>query len=232
MRLTIAGVGALAAGVFTLGWGQPPPPQQPATGEGSQPPSSQLPGATPTATAPATTPDATAPPPDLTPPRTSACASGYKRLSPAKYERGDRIDTEVAVKWQAPATLRFEVASTARLNQDQQFILDGTIINDANAPQQVVVFPVAGPATPSGAFRVIIGSDPRIKIIQSGPPGPPPAPPPPLRFELPACSALPVMGAANLTDLKYTPGISATLEWTYLYWNEPRPSGRVGGTLP
>ena len=103
-------------------------------------------------------------------------------------------------------------------------ILNGLLENSGPAPVTVTVFP----AGPLGFYAEPAHASAQRKPLPPGtPPLPMQAPPPPLIIELPGRTAVRVTTDVALDDYDWTPGAPREIEWSFLFWNEPKPKGKV-----
>lgn len=132
-----------------------------------------------------------------------------------RYE--ELLDHERARAWRAPPTLRFAIDHP--VVTPTAITLSGELINDAAEPVEVIVFPAYLVLRPLGNALV--------PLPPSGPPRPPPVPPPPMRFTLGPHVRERYEARLALSEYRFTPGAEIELEWSFTFWNEPLPRGRV-----
>jgi hypothetical protein len=108
----------------------------------------------------------------------------------------------------------------------QQLTVRGLLDNAGRAAVAVTVFTHGHAADGNFGFFVAPAASCARRKMRSGP-LPPAAPPPPLVIELPARTAVRVWNVVVLDDFDWAPGTAITLEWTYWFWNEPRPHGTL-----
>ena len=102
--------------------------------------------------------------------------------------------------------------------------LNGLLENSGTAAVTVTVFP----AGPLGFYAEPSHTSAQRKPLPPGmPPLPMQAPPPPLIIELPARTAVRVTTDVALDDYDWAPGVPREIEWSFLFWNEPKPKGKV-----
>ena len=103
--------------------------------------------------------------------------------------------------------------------------LTGLLLNATAVGQEVVVFP-AGPL----GFYVGPASE-QLGPKPPPPPGtflpPPPVPPPPLVLELPPMTQVRISSEFAPDDYVWLGPAPRELEWSFLFWNEPKPRGRL-----
>ncbi len=103
--------------------------------------------------------------------------------------------------------------------------LNGLLENSGAAPVTVTVFP----AGPLGFYAEPARTSAQRKPPPPGtPPLPMQAPPPPLLVVLPARTAVRVTTDVALDEYDWIPGAPREIEWSFLFWNEPKPKGKVG----
>lgn len=90
-------------------------------------------------------------------------------------------------------------------------------------------FLVEGPIFPSpDIFNLKIINNNQIRIKpQAGPNPPYQVPPPPHVLFMDGNERIQFMAVLNLNYYEYTTGVKAIIEWTFSYWHEPRPQGRL-----
>jgi hypothetical protein len=139
-------------------------------------------------------------------------------------------DYEQAKAFAAPAELVFTPSPKVKAAADH-VRLSGTLLNPTGQDVDIIVFP-----THSGhpLFASLVPSDrwSRPEPDASGPPMPPSVPPAPLVITVPARSEVSFEGIASLDRVRYLGMPEVEVEWTFRYWNEPMPRGRVKVTLP
>jgi hypothetical protein len=102
--------------------------------------------------------------------------------------------------------------------------LNGRLENSGDAPVTVTIFPAA----PLGfALQPSPGAARHKPPLPGAPPSPPPAPPAPLQLDLPAMTSVRLDTSVSVDEFDWTPGAARELVWTYLFWNEPKPTGKV-----
>lgn len=145
-----------------------------------------------------------------------------KELGPGDVSVKESFDLEAARAWRLPPSVSFAVEGATRKGDVVE--VTGWLSNSAAAPETIVVFP-AGPlgffAEPAPASAVKLPPPP------GGPPRPPPVPPPPEWVTLPAESRVKVTTSFRLSEWQWKSGAPRELEWSFLFWNEPKPRGRL-----
>jgi hypothetical protein len=101
----------------------------------------------------------------------------------------------------------------------ERVLLGGWISNASPEPQLVVIFPV-------GNIGFLVQPVPGTVSKRLGPPMPPPAPPPPLAVTIPAMSRVKVQSTFYLTDWEWKTDVPREIEWSFQFWNDPKPHGR------
>jgi hypothetical protein len=108
--------------------------------------------------------------------------------------------------------------------EGQTVTVRGLLVNAGRTAVTITVFP----AGPLGFYLdAAYGSGKRKPLPPGQPPLPMQAPPPPLLIELPPKTAVRVFNYVLLDDFDWTPGVQREIEWSYEFWNEPKPTGRV-----
>ncbi|MFW9780361.1 MAG: hypothetical protein ACFFE8_16080 [Candidatus Heimdallarchaeota archaeon] len=90
-------------------------------------------------------------------------------------------------------------------------------------------FTVEVPILPSPEIfylRIVNHDEIRVKP-QTGPSPPFQVPPAPHVLFMDADERIQFVTSLNLNDYEYEPGVTAVIEWTFSYWHEPRPRGRL-----
>ena len=110
----------------------------------------------------------------------------------------------------------------------QRLILSGLLENAGSTPVRVTIFSGGhGAEGPFGFFVEPASSCAQRKPRPPGPPLPMQAPPPPLVIESPARTAVRVSNYVLLDEYEWSSGLPREIEWSFQFWNEPRPKGRV-----
>ncbi len=133
-------------------------------------------------------------------------------------------DMAAAIASRVPDGVSFQLEGGLRVEADR-VRLQGWLQNATATAQDVTVFP-AGP----DGFVLQPAAGAATKRPVAGPPMPPPVPPPPLVLTLPPKSRLRIEAMLSLADWDWKPGAPRSLDWSFLFWNEPRPHGTL--TLP
>jgi hypothetical protein len=136
------------------------------------------------------------------------------------------FDMEAARASSVPAKVSFRIDPPASkgVGPWKTVVLTGLLENSGSTLAKITVFPVgplgfhAQPAPRSGQ---------RKPPAPGTPPLPMQAPPPPMIIELPAMTAVRLTTDVPLADYDWTPGAPRQIEWTYQFWNEPKPRGIV-----
>lgn len=154
------------------------------------------------------------------------CAHRERRMEIVDWStvaRRTSYDMEAARAWTLPPQVTFRLEG-APARSGETVKLTGLLENAGPEPRTMVVFPV-------GAWGFFVqpapGAAQRRPPRPGEPPRMPPAPPPPLLFELPARTAVRMTSAISLDDWLWEEGKPRELEWSYLFWSEPKPGGRV-----
>lgn len=144
-------------------------------------------------------------------------------MEPGTLEIEELHDYERARAFAPPPTLRFVVG--APTVADGAIRLSGELINDADAPQEVIV---------SSSWLSLAPADPRLtRRPRGGPPNPPPpVPPPPMRFVMAPHERRSFQTMLSLLAYDFVRGADVELVWSFGFWNEPRPGGRLLVALP
>ena len=157
-----------------------------------------------------------------------------EKLSPAGMKILPGYDYDRALAWVVPPALEFRVSGPPTVLPGG-VELNGVLANASDQELLVIGLPVG-----TGPFFVEVrqgngvgfwtADDPaRPKFL---PPRPAAAPPPPMEFLIPPRSEIVFVGVADLTHLKYQGPLEVQLDWSFLFWNEPKPRGAVKVTLP
>ena len=158
-----------------------------------------------------------------------------KRLKfPADLKVEHKVSYQRAKAYVASARLVFTPGPSARV--ENGFVwLSGVLANTGEQDAEVIVFPVG----PGGFFAQLITGDAlRWYALDDPerprnlPPRQPPAPPPPLAYVLPARSEVAFAMGLDLAPMKYRGAPEVEVEWSFLFWNEPNPKGRMKVRLP
>jgi hypothetical protein len=130
-------------------------------------------------------------------------------------------DMVAARAWRRPALLTFALDGEPT-RQGDQVRLAGWLTNASDEPQLVILFPI-------GAHGFIVEPAPgtATRLPRPGPPMPPPAPLPPERFTMPAQSRVRFETGLMLLDYTWDAGKPRELWWSFQFWDEPKPQGRL-----
>ena len=118
-----------------------------------------------------------------------------------------------------PAELYFELDGGPVVD-GERVRLAGWLTNASTEPQLAVIFPV-------GALGLSVQAPHCIARPWTGPLLPMPAPPPPLALTLPARSRFRMESGFPLSSCDWDSAKPREVEWSLLFWNEPRPGGVV-----
>jgi hypothetical protein len=155
--------------------------------------------------------------------------AGIRVIDASAIKSSSSYDMEAARASTVPPTVSFRLDGPPvgkGLGPWKRVILNGLLENSGPAPLTVTVFP----AGPLGFYAEPTHSSAQRKPRPPGPPLPMQAPPPPLIIELPARTAVRVTTDVALDEYDWTPGAPREIEWSFLFWNEPKPKGKV--TVP
>jgi hypothetical protein len=146
----------------------------------------------------------------------------------ASVKSWESYDMEAARASIVPAEVSFRVDGPPVRKWLHRVILRGLLENAGRTPIAITVFSGGhGAAGPFGFFVEPAISCARRKPHPPGPPLPMQAPPPPLVIELPARTAVRVWNDVQLAEYDWIPNVPREIEWSFHFWNEPRPSGKV-----
>lgn len=145
--------------------------------------------------------------------------SPLRTVELAELQRRDSFDMEAARAWKLPAQVTFALDGGAVIEADS-VRLTGWLTNASTEPQFIVIFPV-------GTMGFLVQPAPGTAKRRPGPPTPPPAPPPPLTLILPAQSRFHAETVLSLAAWEWEPGKPQEIEWSFQFWNEPKPRGRL-----
>ena len=139
----------------------------------------------------------------------------------SELQKQDRFDMNAARAWKLPALVSFELDdNNGKPVIERGYIrLSGWLINASDAPQRIVIFPI-------GSDGFVLQSVNGVPKQRSGPPLPPPAPLPPMSLVLPPQSRFHVETTFNLSEWEWDIGKPHEMEWSFQFWNEPKPHGR------
>jgi hypothetical protein len=138
----------------------------------------------------------------------------------SELQRQDRFDMSAARAWKLPALVSFELDDNGKPVIERGYVrLSGWLINASDAPQRIVIFPI-------GSDGFVLQSVNGAPKQRSGPPLPPPAPLPPMSLVLPPQSRFHVETSFNLSEWEWDIGKPHEMEWSFQFWNEPKPHGR------
>lgn len=146
-----------------------------------------------------------------------------RTVEPSAVSAHESFDMEAARRAVVPAGVSFRIDGAAVV-EGEYVRASGLLTNSTEVAQRVVVFPAGplgfyvGPAPGSG----------RARPPPAGmPPMPPPVPPPPLVIELPARTQVKLSSGFSLAGYEWIGPEPHELEWSFLFWNEPKPRGRL-----
>jgi hypothetical protein len=137
----------------------------------------------------------------------------------ADLQPQNSYDMKLARAWKVPVQLSFEIDSNPVIDGDRVRLV-GWLTNTSPEPQLAVIFPV-------GALGFYLSTPHCVARPSTGPVMPPPAPPPPLALTLPALSRFRMESGFSLSSCDWESGKPRELEWSLLFWNEPKPHGIV-----
>jgi hypothetical protein len=126
-------------------------------------------------------------------------------------------DMKAAAAWKVPDQVGFEIEGNAAIDGDRVRLV-GWLTNTSPQPQLAVIFPV-------GALGFLVSAPHCIAKPWIGAPMPMPAPPPPLALTLPALSRFRMESGFALSGCDWEPGQPREIEWSLLFWNDPKPHG-------
>jgi len=130
----------------------------------------------------------------------------------------DSYDLPAARAWKLPEQVSFAVEELP-VTKGDSLEVGGWLSNASLESQLVVIFPVG---TLGFYVKPINGVSKSL-----GPLLPMPAPPPPLLLTLPAHSRVHLATTLKLSDWEWDAREPRKVEWSFLFWNEPKPSGRI-----
>ena len=135
--------------------------------------------------------------------------------------RRERVDMATARAWKLPLAVSFEFEDGKAVDSNR-FVVSGWLINRSDEPQTVVIFPI-------GYFGLV--ALPALGVAEKlpvpGPPMPPPAPLPPMSLTMPEHSRLHLENTMVLDSWRWNAGNAREIEWSFQFWNEPKPNGKV-----
>ena len=137
----------------------------------------------------------------------------------ADLQAKNSYDMKAARAWQPSAQLKFDVEAEPLIDGDRVRVV-GWLSNSAPDSQLAVIFPV-------GALGFYLSAPHCIARPSTGPLMPPPAPPPPLALTLPPYSRFRMETGFSSSNCDWEPAKAREIEWSLLFWNEPRPHGVV-----
>jgi len=123
--------------------------------------------------------------------------------------------------WKFPEGVGFEFEG-AKIIDGDRIIVSGSLINRSVEAQTVAIFPI-------GYFGLVAlpASGVAEKLPSQGPPMPPPAPLTPMALTLLGQSRLRLENSMVLDSWHWNPDKAREIEWSFQFWNEPKPSGKV-----
>jgi hypothetical protein len=151
-----------------------------------------------------------------------ACANAQTPLRTVKWpELNSQVSFDMAAAraWSLPVDVSFEIDGGPVI-EDDRVCLSAWLMNASRDPQLVIIFPVG---TQGFIVRAVSG----IARSRPGPLPPPPAPPPPLVVTLPAQSRFHLETNFSISDFEWDMSKPREIEWSFLFWNEPKPRGRL-----
>jgi hypothetical protein len=150
-----------------------------------------------------------------------------KTLIFGKEISGETVHDVSAKKFVVPAGLKFEVLGKPKISNNK-IEMDGVLINQQSKGCEIFVFPESG----YYPFSFTLIQNENIKVKTVHPPLPQQAPPPPMKIVVPAMSQIIFKYSLDLSYYDYSGSPSVVIEWSFYYWNEPRPHGEFKITLP
>jgi hypothetical protein len=146
-----------------------------------------------------------------------------RTVEPSAVSAHESFDMEAARRAVVPAGVSFRIDGDAVV-EGEYVRARGLLANATEVAQQVVVFP-------AGPFGFYVAPAPGAARARPPPPGtppmPPPVPPPPLVIELPARTQVKLSSGFSLSGYEWIGPEPHALEWSFLFWNEPKPRGRL-----
>lgn len=145
--------------------------------------------------------------------------------------KGESIyDYSVAKSFQPSRDLHFEVDKQPKVS-GQQIVLTARLSNHGGREETLIVFPIHN----SNPFHADLIKSEQLSpkaLSSTGPSLPPSVPPPPMKILLPPNSTAVFTTAIDLARWQYAATPRAQIQWTFHYWNEPKPRGTLGLQLP
>jgi hypothetical protein len=148
---------------------------------------------------------------------------GIRVVEVSAIKTRSSFDMDAALASTVPPTVSFRLDGPP-VKTGQTVTLHGLLENGGAAPVVVTVFPAGG----HGFFVEPATGSARVKPPPPGSPSLPSVPPPPLLVELPARTAVRLTNSVSLDDYDWIPGAPREMDWSLLFWNEPKPRGTVG----
>ena len=146
--------------------------------------------------------------------------STMRIADPSELQLRPSYDMAAAQAWKRPTSVTFEVEGV-QVKGDQA-VVTGWLSNASSEPQVVVIFPVG----PMGlVVQPAPGRATRLPPRSDQPPRMMPAPPPPEFLTLPPQSRVRVQSGIDLTEYSWDPKQPHELEWSFQFWDEPKPRG-------
>jgi hypothetical protein len=153
----------------------------------------------------------------------TAASVGIHVIDASGIKSSQSYDMEAARASTVPPTVSFRLDGPPVKN-GLSVVLNGLLENSGPVRVAVTVFP----AGPLGFYAEPTHTSAQRKPPPPGtPPLPMQAPPPPLIIELPARTAVRVTTEVALDDYDWKPGLPREIEWSFLFWNDPKPKGKV-----
>ena len=158
-------------------------------------------------------------------------------LFPAGVRFQARPSYERARAFASPAGLALEVG-TPTFSQPQPGLYYLEVPAVLRNPTDVEIAVIGFPAG-HGPFFAELVTGPLVDFWSpddperpKGPPLPPSAPPPPQEFVVPAHAEISFRAQIALDRYRYRGAPEVEVSWQFLYWNPPKPAGRLKVTLP
>jgi hypothetical protein len=150
-----------------------------------------------------------------------------KTLIFGKEISGETVHDDNAKKFVVPAGLKFEILGEPKVSKDK-IMMEGVLINRQAKSYKIYVFPESG----YHPFSFTFIPNENVKRKTVSPPLPQQVPPPPMKIMVPAMSQILFKYSLDLSYYDYSDSPLVVIEWSFYYWNEPRPHGEFKITLP